>query len=183
MDPIAPFLRPLDPFLIAPFRFFDDPILGWWVGTLVLAFWAVLIGELTVAAVFRINRTPVAKQWEETSYYHEQSLKAKQAGDEAAYKKINKLANEAYGKSFFLFIAMGMASLWPAFFAAAWLNMRFGEIAIFLPKWMGGVELSFLAPFVLLYLAVRIIFSRVKRFIPFLKPPPAAPLAGSGENP
>jgi hypothetical protein len=183
MDPIAPFLRPLDPFLIAPFRFFDDPILGWWLGTLVLAFWAVLIGELTVAAVFRINRTPVAKQWEETSYYHEQSLKAKQAGDEAAYKKINKLANEAYGKSFFLFIAMGMASLWPAFFAASWLNMRFGEIAIFLPKWMGGVELSFLAPFVLLYLAVRIIFSRVKRFIPFLKPPPAAPLAGSGENP
>ena len=182
MDPIAPFLKPLDPVLIAPYRFFDDPILGWWAGTLVLAFWAVLIGELTVAVVFRINRKPVSRQWEETAYYHEQSLKAKQAGDEATYAGINTLANEAYGKSFFLFIAMGMASIWPAFFAAAWLNLRFSELAFFLPKWLGGLELSFLAPFVLLYLAVRILFSKIKRAIPFFQPPPPAPLSGVGEN-
>ena len=182
MDPIAPLLEIIDPFLIAPFRFFDDPILGWWVGTLVLAFWTVLVGELTVAAVFRINRAVTVEQWKETTYYHEQSLKAKQAGDESAYKGINKLANEAYGKSFFLFIAMGMASICPAFFAAAWLNMRFGEIVFSLPKWIGGVELSFLAPFVLLYLAVRILFSKLKRVIPFLKPPSAPPFSGSGDT-
>jgi hypothetical protein len=121
---------------------------------------------------------PGGRQWEETAYYHEQSLKAKQAGDESAYAGINKLANEAYGKSFFLFLAMGMASIWPAFFAAAWLNLRFSELAFFLPKWLGGLELSFLAPFVLLYLAVRILFSKIKRAIPFLQPTPAAPLTG-----
>ena len=131
---------------------------------------------------FRINRGPVAALCKETTYYHEQSLKAKQAGDESAYAGINKLANEAYGKSFFLFIAMGMASLWPAFFAAAWLNLRFGEIAFFLPKWIGGLELSFLAPFVLAYLAVRILFSRVKHVVPFLRPLAAASVSGSRES-
>jgi hypothetical protein len=173
MDPIVPFLKTIDPFLIAPYRVFDDPVLGWWLGTLVLAFWSVLVGELTLAVVYRINRAPVSEYSKQTLYYHEQSLKAKQAGDEQAYKGINKLANEAYGKSFFLFIAMGMASLWPAFFAAAWLNLRFGDIVLALPKWAGGFELNFIAPFVLLYIPVRVVFSRIKRFIPFLKPPAA----------
>jgi hypothetical protein len=130
-----------------------------------------VIGELTMAIVFRINRKPVAEYSEQTLYYHEQSLKAKQAGDEKAYKGINKLANEAYGKSFFLFIAMGMASLWPAFFAAAWLNLRFGDIEFALPDWAGGFELNFIAPFVIVYILVRLVFSRIKRHIPFLKPP------------
>jgi len=170
MDPITPFLKTIDPVLIAPYRLFENPMLGWWLGTLALAFWSVLVGELTLAVVYRINRAPVAEYANQTLYYHEQSLKAKQAGDEEAYKGINKLANEAYGKSFFLFIAMGMASIWPAFFAAAWLNMRFGDIVFLLPKWAGAFELNFIAPFVILYILVRVVFSKIKRFIPFLNP-------------
>jgi hypothetical protein len=162
----------IDPFLIAPYRFFENPMIGWWLGTLVLAFWSVLVGELTLALVHRINRKPMAENWDRTIYYHEQSLKAKQAGDEKAYKGINKLANEAYGKSFFLFIAMGMASLWPAFFAAAWLKLRFGHLTFPLPQWIGGLELNFLGPFIIVYIAVRIGASRVKRLIPFLRPAP-----------
>jgi hypothetical protein len=175
MDVLDRLLTRIDPFLIAPYRFFDDPVLGWWGGTLVLAFWAVLLGELTMAFAYRVNRKPVAETWDQTLYYHEQSLKAKQAGDETAYKGINKLANEAYGKSFFLFIAMGMASLWPAFFAAAWLNLRFGDLSFTLPRWAGGVELSFLAPFVFLYILVRVIFVKIKSHLPFLKPPVLPP--------
>jgi len=174
MNPIEKIMASIDPVLIAPYRFFGDPMLGWWAGTAVLALWSVLIGELTLAAVYRVNRSPMAENVKQTTYYHEQSLKAKQAGDEAAYKGINKLANEAYGKSFFLFIAMGMASLWPAFFAAAWLNMRFGDFLFTLPQWAGGLELNFIAPFVMLYIAIRIIFSKIKRFIPFLSPAPEA---------
>ena len=127
MDAIARVLHKIDPVLIAPYRFFDDPMLGWWVGTFVLALWAAFLGELTLAVAYRVNRGPIARTSERTLYYHEQSLKAKQAKDEGAYKKINRLANEAYGKTFFLFIAMGMGSLWPAFFAAAWLNERLLE--------------------------------------------------------
>ena len=170
MDPIAPFLKTIDPFLIAPYRFFEDPVIGWWSGTFVLAFWSVLIGELTLAGVHRINRKPVAEYSDQTRYYHEQSMKAKQAGDEKAYKGINKLATEAYGKTFFLFIAMGMASLWPAFFAAAWLNLRFGKIVFTLPQWAGGFELSYIAPFVVVYILVRMIFSKIKSRIALLQP-------------
>ncbi len=165
MDPIVSILTAIDPVLIAPYRMFDSPMAGWWAGTAALAVWSVLIGELTMAAVFRINRSAVARQMEETDYYHEQSLKAKQAGDETSYEGINRLANEAYGKSFFLMIAMGMAALWPAFFAAAWLDMRFGEIAFVLPKWAGGIELNFLAPFILCYVVGRVLYSRIKHAV------------------
>ena len=174
MNPVEKLVASIDPVLIAPYRFFEDPMLGWWVGTAVLALWSVILGELTLAVVYRINRSTVAENSKKTLYYHEQSLKAKEAGDEKAYKGINKLANEAYGKSFFLLLAMGMASLWPAFFAAAWLNMRFGDFLFIMPKWAGGLELNFIAPFVMLYVPTRIIFSKFKRFIPFLNPASAA---------
>lgn len=100
MDSIQGILTFIDPVLIYPYRLFDNSMAGWWVGTFCLAAWAVLIGEITMAVVGRINRSAVSTNLDETMYYHEQSMKAKQAGDEKAYKGINKLANEAYGKSF-----------------------------------------------------------------------------------
>ena len=168
MEQITWFLTKIDPVLIYPYRLFENPMLGWWVGTFILALWASLFGELTLAVAYRINRRHIAKKLDQTTYYHLQSLKAKQAGDEEAYKGINKLANEEFGKSFFLFMAMGMASLWPAFFAAAWLNKRFGDIVFAMPKWAGGVELNFIAPFIILYIVARIIFSKLKPHIPLL---------------
>jgi len=175
VDIITRVLQKIDPVLIAPYRLFDDPMIGWWVGTFVLALWAALLGELTLAVAYRVNRGPIAKTSESTLYYHEQSLKAKQAKDEGAYKKINRMANEEFGKSFFLLMAMGMGSLWPAFFAAAWLNERFADIVFKLPQWAGGVELGFLAPFVLLYIAARVLFSKLRPHIPFLRLPSQKP--------
>ena len=163
MDSIQGILTFIDPVLIYPYRLFDNPMAGWWVGTFCLAAWAVLIGEITMAVVGRINRSAVSTNLDETMYYHEQSMKAKQAGDEKAYKGINKLANEAYGKSFFLLMAMGMAALWPAFFAVAWLDQRFGSIGFTLPAWAGGGELSFTAPFILMYIFLRVAWSRIKK--------------------
>jgi hypothetical protein len=169
VDSIAQLLNWIDPFLIAPYRWFDDPMVGWWIGTFLLALWAALLGELTLAVAYRANRNHVIQTSKRTLYYYEQSLKAKQAEDEKAYKGINKLANEEFGKSFFLLAAMGMASLWPAFFAAAWLNQRFGDIGFHMPRWAGGIELNFIAPFVVLYLAARILVAKVKPHVPFLR--------------
>jgi hypothetical protein len=170
MEQISWFLTKIDPVLIFPYRLFENPLLGWWVGTFILALWASLLGELTLAVAYRINRNHIAKNWDQTLYYHLQSMKAKKAGDEKAYKGINKLANEEFGKSFFLFMAMGMASLWPAFFAAAWLDRRFGDIIFVLPKWAGGLELNFIAPLVILYIAARMIIAKLKPYFPFLNP-------------
>ena len=168
MEQITWLLTKIDPVLIYPYRLFENPMIGWWVGTFILALWASLFGELTLAVAYRINRRHIAKNLDQTTYYHLQSLKAKQAGDEKAYKGINKLANEEFGKSFFLFMAMGMASLWPAFFAAAWLSKRFGDIVFVMPKWAGELELNFIAPFIILYIVARFIFSKLKPHLPLL---------------
>lgn len=165
MDTLQLILNTIDPVLIFPYRLFENPMTGWWIGTFLLAMWAVIIGEITLAVASRVNRAAVSDNLDETLYYHEQSLKAKQAGDEKAYRGINKLANEAYGKSFFLLMAMGMAALWPAFFAAAWLEKRFGDIHFSVPDWAGGFELSFLAPFLLFYLFQRITWANGKKHL------------------
>jgi hypothetical protein len=175
MDPIVWVLKAVDPVLIAPFRGFTNPMAGWWAGIAALSLWSVFLGELTMAAVFRINRFALVRNMDETAYYHEQSLKARQAGDKKAYRGINRLANEAYGKSFFLMIAMGMAALWPAFLAAAWLDMRFGDLVFSLPKWAGGLELNFLAPFILCYITTRLVYNRVKHLRVRGKKPPLRP--------
>ena len=165
MDAIQLILNTIDPVLIFPYRLFDNPMTGWWVGTFFLAIWSVLIGEISMAFAGRVNRKAVSSNLDETMYYHEQSMKAKEAGDEKAYQGINKLANEAYGKSFFLLMAMGMAALWPAFFAAAWLDRRFGDFSFPLPGWVGGFDLSFLAPFIVFYIVQRMIWNKNKKMI------------------
>ena len=164
MDAISWVLTQIDPILIGPYRWFANPMLGWWVGTLIVSVWAVLLGEISVALAMWANRRQIDQNSRQTLYYHEQSMAAKKAGDDQAYKGINKLANEAFGKSFFLLIATGMASLWPAFFAAAWLHRRFNELTFSLPGWLAGVEFSFLAPFILLYILSRMLVGRLKRW-------------------
>ncbi len=163
MDSLPSILHLIDPILIFPYRQFENPMVGWWVGTFCVALWSVIIGELTMSVVGRINRKPVSDNFDETLHYHELSMKAKAAGDETAYKGINKLANEAYGKSFFLMMAMGMAGLWPAFFAAAWLQMRFSEFRFPLPSWALGLDFNFIAPFILFYIFQRMSWGHFKR--------------------
>lgn len=167
MDPIAWFVETVDPFLIAPYRWPDNPILGWWLGTFILAVWATILGEITLSVVYRVNRAKVVEVLTETSQRHEQSMNALRAGDKKAYKGINKLANEAFGKAFFLQLAMGMSSLWPAFLAAAWLQARFGEITWTLPR--ANVEIGFIAPFLGCYVLARILFIRSKKAWPALR--------------
>ena len=170
MDPVFRILSYIDPILIAPYRWFENPTLSWCLGTFCLAFWAGIIGELTLAAAYRLNHRQVSQNDAQTHYYHTQSMAAKKAGDDAAFKGINGLANEAFGKAFFLLAAMGMASLWPAFFAAAWLDLRFGELVFTLPPLAGGLQLNVVAPFIVCYILARTLISKIKRFaLPRLK--------------
>ncbi len=165
MNGIDGLILHVDALLIAPYRWFGDPATGWFVGSFILAVWAVLLGELSLALAFRGNRAHIARLLGKSRYFHEQSLAARGAGERKAYAGINRLANEAYGKSFFLLLAMGMGSLWPAFFAMAWLDMRFGELSFSLPAWAGGAEPGVAAPFVVLYLLARFLMGRVRPLV------------------
>ncbi len=158
-------LLQIDGLLIAPYRWFQDPVLGWFAGTFALAAWSTVLGQLSLALAHRGNRGLIRRLLSKTRYYHEQSLRARGAGDRKAYRGINRLANESYGRSFFLLLAMGMGSLWPAFLALAWLDLRFGDLTFPLPAWTGGLEPGVAAPFLALYLLARVLLSRVKPLI------------------
>lgn len=154
-------LNIVDAVLIAPYRWSANPVWGWWLGTLILAGWATLVGELTLATVFRLNRRYVDELNQEMQDRNRQAMNALKAGEKRIYKGLNDLANEAFGKAFFLQIAMGASSLWPAFLAAGWLELRFGNIPILLP--FGLVEITYLAGFTVVYLLVRIGWIQLKK--------------------
>lgn len=154
-------LNVADTILISPYRWPADPVWGWWLGTFILAGWATLIGELTLAMVFHLNRRYVDEMNQEMEDRNRQAMNALKAGEKRIYKGLNALANEAFGKAFFLQVAMGASSLWPAFFAAGWLEMRFGQVPILLPGSLG--EVTYLVGFTVIYLFVRIGWGQLKK--------------------
>ncbi len=168
MNYLNSLLLAVDSFLIAPYRWADDPMLGWWVGTFILAIWAGILGELTLAAAYRINGAAMSQRLDETAYYQERSINALKSGDKPSYKAINRLANDAFGRSFFLLMAMGMSSLWPAFLAGAWLQSRFGDLRFSFPFFDNG--LNFLPFFLICYIIARILVSGVKKRMIKVKP-------------
>lgn len=158
-------LESIDSLLIAPYRWWHNPATGWWVGTFVLCIWAVLLGEGTTRLVMRFNLKFVQESMAETAHRHMQSMNAMKAGDKAAYKAINKLANEAFGKTFFLQLAMAAASLWPIPLALAWLQLRFSDVDFPLPVHLPflGHRVGYAFIFFPAYILVRIVFNNLKR--------------------
>jgi hypothetical protein len=146
----------LDPLLIAPYRALADPVLAWWLATLLLAGLSILLGELTLALGKRLNRAPLAEHAGEAKSMQEKSMAALKAGDKTAYKAMNKLANESFGHAFFQRAALGAASLWPAFLAAGWLQRRFAGVPIPLPLSGGEINLGWLQGFLVCYLGLRL---------------------------
>ena len=96
MDIYTWILNAIDSFLIAPYRLPGNPLVGWWVGTSILALWATLMGELTLAIAFKANRFRVEELDQEISKRHNQSISALKSGDKSSYKAINRLANDAF---------------------------------------------------------------------------------------
>ncbi len=164
MDAISGLIQAIDALLIVPYRWPGHPLIGWWLGTSLLAVWTVLFGRLTMALVFRVNRVYIKETVDEVSLRHHQSMNALKAGDRAAYRGINRLANEAFGKSFFMQIAMAAASLWPIPVALAWLHMRFSAVDFPLPVGLPLTGASVTYPFIFipLYILVRILLSPLK---------------------
>ena len=164
MDVFNSIYRVIDTLLVAPYRWPGDPVVGWWLGTTLLALWAVILGDITTAIALWANRRRMEEADQEMVDRHHQSINALKAGDKESYKAINKLANEAFGNTFFLRLAMACASLWPAACALGWLQTRFSHVRFPLPFTIpalaDGVGYAFI--FIPLYILVRILFGRIK---------------------
>ena len=147
--------------LIEPYRWIADPAWAWWVGTALLCFWAVVIGDITYRVVSLINKRFVKERNEEMMSWHRRAMNALKAGNKEVYTGANKLANDAFGRSFFMQLAMGLSSLWPAFLGAAWLQMRFQDVPVPVPytDW----ALRWLPVYVVMYIVIRISYARLMK--------------------
>ena len=165
MDTVTWVVHGLDAFLITPYRWPGNPVIGWWLGSFVIALWCALLGMLTSAFACRANASHIREVDSEVVERHNQSMNALKAGDRSAYKAINKLAKEAYGKSFFLGMTLACASLWPPALALAWMQTRFSDISFPLPVAIPliGETVSYPFVFIPIYILARIILGKTQR--------------------
>jgi len=157
----------IDPYLIWFYRITGYAFVDFLIGTFVLAFIALTIGEFTISLAFLAGRKRIDKTNAAVVRYRNISIEALKAGDKKAYHAANKLANDAFGKSFFAQIALSAAFLWPIFFALAWMQYRFSELEfklLFLERSVGSV-----CVFITLYAAAYLIFKRIKNKLPYFK--------------
>lgn len=168
----------IDPYLIIFYRLTNHAGVDFIIGTFFLAFFSLLIGKATVALVFWLTRKRLDQRTEEATNYHFLAIDALKAGDKEAYTAINKLANEAFGHTFFQQAALSAAFLWPIFFALAWMQYRFLDVDFPIPG--TGWSLGFIGVFIIIYVATFFLLKQVKRRLPFFHQAKRLPTADSG---
>jgi hypothetical protein len=156
-------LGSLDTLILAPFLLPADPLVGYWLGCGTLALLSVALGELTTTIWRHFNQRQLATLGREALTRQAESIAALQQGDQEAYEAANKLANEAHGRWFFQGAAGGIAALWPAFFAAAWLDQRFSLVAFPIP--FTHATASFVTPLIIWLVVLRLGLAVVQRYV------------------
>jgi hypothetical protein len=159
MSPVFVFL---DPYLIWLFRVSGHGLADFLTGTLILACLSLLLGEISSALASLAIKRPIAEAVAKAAKYQQLSMEALAEGDKEAYRAANRLANEAFGKMFFMQVAVSAAYLWPIFFALAWMNYRFAEVE-FIPLPLINRSLGYIGVFILLYIPAYISFRSVRR--------------------
>jgi hypothetical protein len=154
------FLLDLDPYLIWFYRLPSNAYAGFFLGTFVLALLCLILGEITLILGYRLAGKRLEGLTAESLKYQDLSIEAAKAGDKASYKAANRMANEAFGMSFFSQMALSMARLWPIPFALAWMQQRFLEVEFFLPA--TNFSVGFIAVFIVLYIAAYFLVKQVK---------------------
>ena len=157
----------LDPYLIRLYRITGYAGVDFFLGTLALAFIVLIIGEFTISLAFLASRKRIDRVTDEAVKYQNLSMEALAAGDKEAYRAANKLANDAYGHSFFMQLALSAAFLWPICFALVWMGYRFSGLEFPLP--FTDISIGYMGVFILLYVAAYQAFKRVKYKLPHFR--------------
>ncbi len=157
----------LDPYLLALYRLTGDAGLDGFIGTFLVALLSSVVGEFTISIVFRINRSHLDRLNADLRNFSELSQEALRRGDEQSYKALNKQANDAWGRVFFNKFGLSAAALWPVFFALDWMQPHFLESGVPVPFFPEGA--NYVAVFLVCYILARIVFGRIKRYLPYFK--------------
>lgn len=164
MHPVFLFL---DPYLIWFYRLTGHAMIDFILGTFTLALMAVIVGELNIALAYLAARRRIERVTDEAVKYQNLSLEALKAGDKEAYRAANRLANDAFGHSFFMQIALSAAFLWPAGFVLAWMSQRFWDLEFPLP--FIPYSLGYIGVFLILFIAAYFVFKPIKYRIPYFR--------------
>ncbi|MCX5874432.1 MAG: hypothetical protein NTY51_14540 [Deltaproteobacteria bacterium] len=161
------FFLSLDSFLISFYRLTGYALIDFLAGTFLLAFISVVIGEFSISLAFLWTRRHIEHIQNEMVRYQNLSIEALASGDKESYSAANKLANDAFGKTFFMQIGLSSARVWPAFFAVAWMNTRFFEVDFEIPftDWAIG----YIPIFIVLYVGAYFVFKPIRNRIPYFK--------------
>jgi hypothetical protein len=157
----------LDPYFIQLYRLSGYTFVDFLFGTFVLALTAVIVGELTISVVFLLSYRRIDTINAEVVRYQKLAADALSAEDNEAYAAANKLANDAFGKSFFQQFGLSAAFLWPVFFALAWMQTRFVDVEF--PLLFSDVSLGFIGVFIALYAAAYLIIKKTKHRLPYFR--------------
>lgn len=143
-----------DSFLIRFYRGMDHPMAGYLAGTAFLCLVCIILGKLSFWAASLANRKYLEKDYKRMMQMQNLSFAALAQKNKKAYKAANHEANEAFGKTFFSGLALGLASLWPVPFALGWMQTRFlhVEFPLAFPLPFFGKSVGFVFTFVLLYI-------------------------------
>jgi hypothetical protein len=151
----------LDPYLIWGYRLTASAEVNFYLGTLMAAGFALLIGEFTSRLASFLVRRHFEQITGEAKRYQDLSMDALRAGDRPAYEAANKLANEFFGKSFYLQLASSASFFWPIALILAWMQYRFFELEFPVP--LLGFSLGFIGIFIVLYATAYFLFKLVRR--------------------
>jgi len=157
----------VDPYLIWSYRLTGYAFVDFLLGTFVLAWIALLAGEFTISVVFLAAKPRIDASTQEARRYQDLSGEAIAAGDQKAYRAANKLANDAFGKSFFMQVALSGAFLWPIFVALACMDQRFAGEEF--PLLFSDISIGFIGVFIVLFAAAYIMFKRIKYRLPYFR--------------
>jgi hypothetical protein len=128
-----------------------------------VALLALLVGEFTSFLASFLVRRHFTEVSGEAMKFQELSMEALKAGDRPAYEAANKLANDAFSKSFFMQLTLSATFFWPIFFCLGWMQYRFFGLEFPIP--FTGVSLGCIGIFILLYIPIYILLRRVKRIL------------------
>jgi hypothetical protein len=150
-----------DTILISFYQITGNPLWDYVIGTFSLALMTILVGQSTLFLVFRANRGHIEDLDSRLANLNRLTASAMEIGDKLSYKSLNKEANDTYGHVFFNRFGLSAASLWPVFFALAWMQERFVHIVVPIP--LLDFKANYFVVFLVSYIAATILFRRTKR--------------------
>ena len=161
-----------DGFLITFYRISGYGLIDYFIGTTILAFLCIVIGELSISLAIRFNKRYLDSMSKEMKEKEMLSIAAYRAGDKDGYKSLNKQATDVWGKHFFTMVAYSAGILWPIPFALGWMQARFSGVEFDLAfpfSLIFGKSVGYLFTFIPIYIFCRILFKYMRPYLPYFK--------------